>query len=123
MPDGLVLRHVVQTLPFWFAIALGFRHSRATGWIALPLFLCWLGLMCLIWLYLLRVSHVINGHFSPLEIAMTIVVGVASLIGIAMFWRFKSALSAATALIIFVVFAAFQLACLHVSFLPSIAHR
>lgn len=122
IPDKLVLRHIVQTLPLWPAIILGLRRSPSTGWLSLPVFLFWFGLMVLIWLYLLGVSHVINGHFSPLEIAMTIIVGISSLIGIGMFWRLRS-LSALKAVCLFVGFAAFQFACLRVSFLPSIAHR
>ncbi|HKV47929.1 MAG TPA: hypothetical protein VJN69_07535 [Candidatus Acidoferrales bacterium] len=123
IPDKLVLRHIVQTLPLWPVIVLGFRRSNTVGWASLPLFLFWLLLMTLIWLYLLGVSHLINGHFSPLEIAMTLVVGAASLVGIGAFWRFKSGLSAVRAVILFVVFAAFQFSCLRVSLLPSIAHR
>jgi hypothetical protein len=123
MPDRLVLRHLVQTLPLWAGIVWGFRRSNATGWIGLPLFIFWLGLMALIWLYLLGISHALNGHFSPLEIAMTVVVGLASLVGIVIFWRFKSGLSAPKAASLFVLFVAFQFACFRVSFLPAIAHR
>src|SRR5580693_9565307 len=90
MPDGLMLRHLVQTLQLWAGVVCGFRESKSNGWIGLTLFVFWVGLMTLIWLYLLGVSHVINGHFSPLEIAMTIVVSLASVVGIAMFWRVKS---------------------------------
>ena len=122
IPDKLVLRHVVQTLPLWPAFILGVRRSRSTGWVSLPLFLFWLGLMALIWSYLLGVSHIINGHFSPLEIAMTVIVGLSSLIGIGMFWSLRS-LSAIKAIGFFVAFAAFQFACLRISLLPSIAHR
>src|SRR5690349_13659134 len=74
----LVLRHVVQTAPLWVGVVLGFRRSQSTGWITLPLFLFWFALMSVIWLYLLGIAHLINGSFSTLEIAMTIVVGLAS---------------------------------------------
>ncbi|MGH9575450.1 MAG: hypothetical protein ACRD40_18220 [Candidatus Acidiferrales bacterium] len=123
IPDGLLLRHIVKTLPLWPAIVLGFRRSNTVGWASLPLFLFWLLLMTLIWLYLLGVSHLINGHFSPLEIAMTLIVGAASLVGIGTFWQLKFRLPALQAVVLFVVFAAFQFACLRVSLLPSIAHR
>src|SRR6266436_1310820 len=53
LASNLVLRDVVQTLPLWIAVVLGFRRSRATGWVALPLFLFCLTLMVIIWLYLL----------------------------------------------------------------------
>lgn len=79
--------------------------------------------MVLIWLYLLGFSHVINGHFSVLEVAMTLIVGAASLVGIGMFWRLKATLPALGAIALFVAFAAFQFACFRVSLLPSIAHR
>jgi hypothetical protein len=123
LASGLVLRHLVQTLPLWVGVALGWRRSRATGWIGLPLFSFWLLLMAFIWLYLLGISRMLSGHFSPLEIAMTIVVGAASLVGIAMFGRFKSSLSVASAASLFVVTAAIQWVCFRASFLPAIAHR
>jgi len=48
LASNLVLRHMVQTVPFWVAVVLGFRRSHATSWAALPLFLFWLVLMVLI---------------------------------------------------------------------------
>jgi len=125
LASNLVLRHVVQTLPLWIAVVLGFRRSRATGWAALPLFLFlfWLTLMVIIWLYLLGIASLISGHFSPLEIAMTITVGAASIIGIGLFARFKSRLSTARAVITFAAIAALQCACFVLSFSSSIVHR
>src|SRR5256714_7565281 len=86
---GLVLRHVVQTLPLWIGVLAGARRSRAVGWIGLPMFLFWLVLMSLIWLYLLGIARVISGHFSPIEIAMTILVGAAGNFGNGMLARGK----------------------------------
>src|SRR5207302_4056241 len=71
LASNLVVRHIVQTLPLWFGVAFGFRRAQATGWIALPFFLFWLVLMVIIWLYLLGIARIINGHFSAVEIAMT----------------------------------------------------
>jgi hypothetical protein len=123
LASGLVLRHLVQTLPLWVGVALGLRRSRAAGWVGLPLFLFWLLLMALIWLYLLGVSTILSGHFSELEIGMTIVVGIASLVGIAMCIRFKSSLSVVSAVTLFAVLAAFQWVCFRASLTPAIAHR
>src|SRR5467141_1833135 len=92
-PAGLVLCYIVQTLPLWIGIAFGMRGARPAGWIGLPLFLFWLTLMVIIWLYLLGIAHIISGHFSPIEIAMTISVGVASVIGVAIFARLRSSLT------------------------------
>ena len=123
LASNLVLRHMVQTVPFWVAVVLGFRRSHATSWAALPLFLFWLVLMVLIWGYLLGVSHLVNGHFSPVEIVMTIIVGAAAIVGIACFVRFKSYLSLAGKASLFVLMAVFQWGCFQLSFLPAIAHR
>jgi hypothetical protein len=119
----LVLRHIVQTLPLWVAVTFGFRRSRAAGWAGLPLFLFWLVLMTFIWLYLLGLANIVSGHFTRLEIAMTIVVGIASGAGIVSFGRLKSLLSGWRMGTIFVVLAAVQFLCFRLSFLPAIAHR
>lgn len=123
LASGLVLHHVVQTLPLWVGVVLGFRRSRATGWIGLPLFLFWLVLMALIWLDLLGITRVLTAHFSPLQIVMTIVVGIGSVVGVAMFWRFKSSLSLTSAAGLFIIVAAFQWICFRAGFWSAIALR
>lgn len=123
LASNLVLRHLVQTLPLWASVVLGFRRSRLTGWIALPCFLFWLFLMGVIWCFLLGLSHWITGHFSATEITMTIIVGIASLVGIVAFVRFRSSVHAGIAALLFVGTGAVQFACFRISFLPSIAHR
>ena len=123
LPSGLVLRHLVQTIPLWAGVALGFRRSNTTGWIGLPLFLFWLLLMALIWAYLLGIPTFFSGHFSPVEVAMTIVVGAASVIGIVMFARLKSGLRAARAASLFFVVCVVQWLCFRVSFWSAFVHR
>jgi hypothetical protein len=123
LASNLVLRHIVQTVPLWIGVALGFRRSRATSWVGLPLFLFWLTLMALIWSYLLGISHLLSGHFSRIEISMTIIVGAAAIIGIASFVRLESFLSLVTRVSLFVVVAVIQWVCFRLSFLPAIAHR
>jgi hypothetical protein len=105
LATSLVLRHVVQTLLPWIAIALGMRGARPAGWIGLPLFLFWLTLMLFIWLYLLGIARIISGHFSPIEIAMTIIVGVASVTGAAIFTRLRFSLFPAMAVTTFLAIA------------------
>jgi hypothetical protein len=116
-----ILRHVIQTLPCWAVVALGLRRSRVTAWVALPLFLFWLVIVALIWAYLLGIAHIVSGHFSPVETAMTIIVGVCTMIGIASFARFKSGLSTASAGMLFLLMAIFQWVCFRVSILPTFA--
>src|SRR6267154_2997999 len=120
---GLVLRHAVQTLPLWIGVLAGARRSRAVGWIGLPMFLFWLVLMSLIWLYLLGIARVVTGHFSPMEIAMTIVVGAAAIVGIALFARVKWSLSGGAGLGPFLFAPPAHSVCFRASFLPAIANR
>jgi len=115
------LRHEVQTLPLWVPIVAGFNRREFARWCALPCFLFWLPIMVLIWLFLLGWSHVISGTFSPVEIAMTIVVGLASAVGLfsclrGIRWSWSGAG-------LFVLFAVLQLAAFRVSMLPGIAHQ
>lgn len=81
--SGEIARHVWQTLLFWPAIVLGFRDSRHARWTAAPVFLFWLLVMTLIWAYLLHWSRIASGTYSSIEIAMTFVVGLAALAGLA----------------------------------------
>jgi hypothetical protein len=115
------LRHEVQTLPLWVPIVAGFNRREFARWCALPCFLFWLPIMVLIWLFLLGWSHVISGTFSPVEIAMTIVVGLASAAGLfsclrGIRWSWFGAA-------LFVLFAFLQLAAFRISMLPGIAHQ
>ncbi len=123
LATNLVVRHVIQTLPLWAGVVVGFRSSRAAGWFALPSFLCWAFLMAIIWAFLLGVSHVISGSFKPIEIVMTVIVGLAAMEGIYLFVRLRSGLAPLTAIVIFLAMAVLQFACLYVSFLPAYAHR
>jgi len=121
--SGLMLHHFVQTLPLWVGVVLGFRRSPATGWIGLPLFLFWLVLMGFIWLQRLGIGHFLTMHFSPLEIGMTIVVRIGSVVGIVMFWRLESAFLSTSAGVLFITIAAVQWLCFSAGFWPAIALR
>ena len=68
-------------------------------------------------------ENLLSGQFSSIEIAMTVIVGAASLGGLGSFARAKSFLSPLSAAGIFVVMAVLQVACFRLSFLPAIAHR
>jgi hypothetical protein len=123
LASGLVLRHVVQTLPLWISAGLGARRSRAAGWFALPCFAFWLVLMVVIWLYLLGIARLVSGHFTPIEIVMTLVVGTAALGGIRSAVRFWRTLPVGIAASLFALGAVLQWLCFRVSLLPGIAHR
>jgi len=117
------LRHGVQTLPLLLPIVLGFRQRESAKWAALPCLVFWLLIMSLIWLFLLGWSHVARGHYSPVEIAMTMVIGVACLSGIAVGLRWPAAQRPTAAWGSLLVSLALQLAAFRVSLLPAISHR
>jgi hypothetical protein len=118
-----ILRHVVQTAPLWIAVALGARRSTLTRWAALAPLVFWFVLMLVLWMHLLGLVGWITGTFSPIEIALTVVVGAAALVGI----RQASLIPASDArslgaLATMAAVAAFQVLAFRWSFLPGIAH-
>ncbi|SRR5258706_754939 len=122
VPPGS-LRHEVQTLPLWFAIVAGFRNRDIAKWAALPCFVFWLGIMILIWLYLLGIARIVSGHFFPTEIVMTIVVGTACVVGLLTSARWKTTTSSATAGGLVVLIAILQVLAFRISLIPYIASR
>ena len=123
LASGLVLRHIAQTLPLWIVAALSLRRSPGAGWFAIPCYVFWLALMAVIWLYLLGIAHIVSGHFTPLEIAMTFVVAVAAIAGVIGASRFSRSVSPAVAVCLFATGAALQWACFRLSLLPGLVDR
>ena len=117
------LRHEVQTLPLWFPIVLGFRQRQLAKWSALPCLIFWLAIMIFIWLFLLGWARIVTGHYSLVEIAMTLVIGVACLSGIFVSLRWRTAVRPLAALGTAALFAALQLLAFRISLIPYIATR
>jgi len=117
------LRHEVQTLPLWFPIVLGFRQRELAKWAALPCLIFWLLIMVFIWLFLLGWARVLTGHYSPVEIAMTLVVGIASVVGIAVMLRWRTTVRPLTALGVTLLFATLQVLAMRISLIPYIGTR
>jgi hypothetical protein len=81
--DTLVI-HLVQITPL---VAVAALTLRSQGWgadAAVPLLAFWLVVMGGIWLFLFGVSEFLSGTFSPVEVILTIVIGLASLAGLAL---------------------------------------
>ena len=115
MSNG-VLPHIVQTLPLWFPIVLGLRQREIAKWASLPCFIIWLLLMTLIWLFLLGWAKVISGHFTRIEIVLTLVVGAASLAGLLIGSRWRTSSNRRRALSTAAIFATLQLVALRIAF-------
>ena len=117
------LRHQVQTLPLWFPIVAGFQNKPLAKWSVLPCMIFWLVIMTFIWLFLLGLPSPISGTFNPTEIAMTVVVGIASVVGLAVGFRWRTAVGRGVAVGVFGLFAVLQVAAMVISLTPYIARR
>lgn len=111
-----IIRHVVQTAPIWVVVWLGFRHSPWTKWTILSPLVLWLFLMINIWLFLLGLPHLMGGTFTPIEIAMTITIGMAAVVGIATALRVRTTVPWTRAAATLLLMAGLQLFVLWVSF-------
>ena len=76
-----LLRHIVQVTPLIVALIVAGR-STAGASAAAPLFAFWLLVMLGIWSFLLGIARVFPGRFTLPEIALTIVIAIASLVGL-----------------------------------------
>ena len=116
-----IVRHVLQTAPVWIVVVLAARGSRLARWAAVPVFAFWLFIMALIWLFLAGIARIVTGHYSPAEIAMTLVVGLACLVGLAAALRASGRASWPAALGVLALSAVLQVAAMAVSLKPPIA--
>lgn len=118
-----VLRHLVQTAPCWLTVYLGMRRRPIAKWMALPTYLFWLLLMIAIWLFLLGWARIVTGHFTVIEIAMTVIVAISSAFGIVQSLRIRSGTNWVTAILYLLGVALLQLVAFRVSVLPGIANH
>ena len=79
--------------------------------------------MIFIWLFLLGWARIITGHFSPTEVAMTVVVGAGAIVGLQAGARWRTTVRPLMAFSIFCLFGAFQLLAFRISLIPYIARR
>ena len=121
--SGTILRHVVQCIP---AGAAAFLLRSRPVWgrpATIPIFAFWLFVMTLIWLYVLGVARVISGRFTPVEVLLTIVMGLACLAGLGTAppaLERRSWLTSAAAILLFL---GLQFGFMRLSFLPFLANR
>jgi hypothetical protein len=83
----------------------------------------WLLIMCGIWLFLAGAARIFTGSFSPAEIALTLVIGAASVGGLFASSRLAFALTAVVRVTTIVAFSALQAVAMWISFQPIVTHR
>src|SRR5262245_44334496 len=118
-----LLRHVIQIAPLVIALALLFGRSSIGVSAAVPLFAFWLLIMCAIWLFLLGIARIFSGRFTPIEIALTIVIGLSCAFGLVSTWRRGLPSSRFAGTITIVAFAFLQFAAMVLSVQPFASGR
>jgi hypothetical protein len=114
------LRHLIQVAPA--AVVLLLTGLRV-GWAddaAIPVFAFWFLVMLCIWLYLLGVARIITGRFSPAEVALTILIGLSSAVGLIGLLSVPSPRRRLIRIIVVLGFAALQIAAMWLSLRPGI---
>ena len=80
--SGTLRTHLVQIAPLVLLLVLLPRAWALTPVAAAAVLSWWLVTMAGIWLFLLGLSRFLTGRFSPTEIVLTLVIGVACLVGL-----------------------------------------
>jgi hypothetical protein len=117
-----VARHLVQGAPLWFGLIFGMRGSGLAKWAGLAICLFWLAIAVLIGLHVTGQARIVTGDFTPLEIAMTLVIGGASALGVVLALITRSGIGLIAGLAVFLAAAALQVGAMAVSLQPFLAH-
>lgn len=121
--SATLLRHVIQILPIVVAMALLSKRADYGACAALPIFAFWILVVLLIWLFLLGVSGFANGHYSAVEIVLTVFMVTFAVFGMAgsiSLWRPLSILGRALVTCVFILL---QVVAMWVSLTPVFANR
>ena|SRR5437867_150465 len=115
------IRHLIQVTPAIIALVAAGRRAPWAPYAALPLFAFWLFIMIAIWLYLLGLARIVTGHFSPAEIALTLINGASCLWGLPASVRAKPVASGLARLVASTLFLLLQVGAMWVSLRPAFA--
>ena len=80
--SGTLLRHVVQVTPIVIAAALVVRRPEWGAYASFPIFLFWLFIVVLIWLFLLGLSRIASGRYTPIEVVSTFLLAAFTIVGL-----------------------------------------
>ena len=121
--SGTILRHIVQIVPVVAAAIVVIKRPATGAYAALPIFFLWMLIVVLIWLFLLGLSRIANGHYTIAEIISTFVMAASCAFGAVRAVQIGRPSPIGWRIATFIGFAALQIAAMFVSFTPSIANR
>ena len=113
-----LIRHAIQIAPLLLALIFMPRRPAWGVSAASPLFAFWLLLMGAIWLFLFGVARIVTGTFTTVEVALTVVIAVASVLGLVTAYRRGTTISMVARLGMIVMFAILQFAAMWLSLQP-----
>jgi hypothetical protein len=114
--SGTLIRHVIQILPVVLALIVVKRQSAWGVYAALPIFIFWIFIMMLIWLFLLGIARIVTGHFTIVEIILTILIGLSGIWGIVTVIRYRPNAQFVRGVLVFVLFTVLQIIAMWISF-------
>jgi hypothetical protein len=120
--SGTEVRHLIQTAPAILVALLAARRDPRARFAAVPVFTVWFLIMLFIWLYLLGIARVLTGHFTPAEIALTLVIGAGCVAGLIRTLRRGSRVGWVAAAVTLLLSSALQVGCVWLSLQPAFAH-
>jgi hypothetical protein len=118
-----LIRHVIQITPLVLAAALLARGQAWAAYGAMPLFVLWLAIPVLIWLFLLGLSRIASGRFTPIEVVMTFVMAGLSVFGLVVAPRAGRNAGVLARVAAFAAFALLQVVAMMVSFTDAVKNR
>lgn len=120
--SNLLPTHLVQVAPLVIVLLIYFFSPRSGVIAALAVLSFWFVAMGAIWLFLLGIAHLLSGKFPPIEIALTLVIGVGALVGVIGCFMAKSE-GIVRALITIIPLAGLQAFAVWLSYQPIIRGR
>ncbi len=115
------LGHLVQVTPIVISFALVWRRMSWSAYSALPLFVFWFVIVGIIWLFLLGITNIITGNFSPTEKMLTVAIALFCILGSGAAVRASRADGWARQVLTFIVFALLAVATMWISLQPPLA--
>jgi len=121
--SGTAIRHVVQVLPGVILLSFFARRFAWLPYAAMAIFAFFLFIMMLIWLFLLGIAQIVTGTFTAAEVALTVVIGLASVGGIVAAWRVPRTVNRGAQVGAFLLAAVVQVGAMWLSLQPFLANR
>ena len=80
--SGTLTRHIIQILPLIMLVIVSRRKNSWQSFAAFSIFSFWFLIVFCIWLYLLHIAKIVQGHFTGGEIILSILIGIFSIVGL-----------------------------------------